>query len=122
MKKLVTSLVVLAMLLVLATSAFAMPGVGSIIELQIGENVVEHTAYYDEEWEEWMVMPAQCMWTADEAGTLTIDFSDEDEATAWCQIIHNNAYEYIIQDKGGSVSFDVEVGDTLYVIVVNADE
>ncbi len=121
MKKLISMLIVLVMLAAVATSAFAF-GVGSVQELVIGENTAEYNVVYDEEYEEYIVAPVMYMWTAEEAGTLTIDFSDEDEATVQCYIIYNNAEPYDILEKGGQVSIEMAAGTMITLEIYNAED
>ncbi len=120
MKKIIGMLIVLAMLMSIATVAGAF-GFGEVNELQIGENVAEYAPVYYEEYGEYVISPVMYMWTVPEDGTLTIDFSDEDEATVMCFIIYNNAEAYDIYEKGGSVTFDVVAGATLTMEVYNEE-
>ena len=120
MKKLISVLIVLTMLMAVATAAGAF-GFGEVNELQIGENVAEYAPVYYEEYDEYAVMPVMFTWTIPEDGTLTIDFSDDDEATVMCFIIYNNAEAYDIYDKGGSVTIDVVAGASLAMEVYNEE-
>ena len=120
MKKLISMLVVLVMLAAVATSAFAF-GFGEVQELVIGENTAEYAPYYDEEYQEYIPIPVMYIWTAEEDGTLTIDFSDEDEATVMCFIIYNNAESYDILEKGGQVSINVVAGATVTMEIYNEE-
>ena len=87
MKKLFSALIIVMLVLALATSAYAMGVVGGgMNELVIGENVAEIIVVYDAEWDEYYGMPANFQWVATQAGTLTIDFSDDDEYAAYANI------------------------------------
>ena len=115
MKKIVSLLVVLAMLLSVAPAVFAEGDFGgeSYQELVMGENVAVYTAETDTAREQ----AAYFTWTAEADGVLTIDFSDDDEATVWCSINHfrNDVPidEMYIEEHGGVLSVEVLAGDVL---------
>lgn len=122
MKKLFSTLIIVMLVLALATSAYAMGMVGGeITELVLGENVAEFVVEYYEDYDEYFGMPAMFQWVAPEAGTLTIDFSDEDEFAAYANIyvfdLEGDQSWYGIEEKGGQVSMQVSEGDTVMMEV-----
>ena len=121
MKKLLSTLIILVMLVALATSASAMGIGGEMTELVLGENVAEFVVEYYEDWDEYYGMPAMFQWVAPEAGTLTIDFSDEDEFAAYANIyvfdLEGGQSWYGIEEKGGQVSMQVSEGYTVMMEV-----
>ena len=122
MKKLMSTLIIVMMVLALATSAYAMGVVGGgMNEMVIGENVAQIQVVYDAEWDEFYPMPANFQWVATEDATLTIDFSDDDEYGAYANIYvmtpEGDMGWYGIQDKGGQVSLQVVEGDTVMMEV-----
>ena len=115
MKKLVSLFVVLAMLVAISPAVFAEDdfGVGGYTEMVLGENVAVYTA----ETETSRAQAAYFTWTAEEAGTLTIDFSDEDDGSVWCNVMQTRNGELVsdqnIEEFGGSASVTVEAGDVV---------
>ena len=114
MKKLISMLVVLAMLLAIAPAVIAVDddfGVETYHELVMGENEAVYTAETDTA----QAQPAYFTWTADEAGTLTIDFSDEDEGSVWCNVMQIRDGELVFDENyeghGIAVTVNVEAGD-----------
>ncbi len=108
MKKLITSLVILVMLVAFATTAFGF-GVGMYAEMVIGEN----EAVFDPET---TGMAAMFIWTAEEAGILTIDFSDEDTGDMSCDVIcmddqYNTVFYESLVGVGASCTLEVQAGD-----------
>ena len=126
MKKLFSTLIIVMLVLTLATSAYAMGVVGGgMNELVLGDNVAEIVFVYDEEWDEYYGMPANFQWVATETGTLTVDFSDNDEFAAYANIYivdaEGNMTMEGIYEKGGSVSFQVTEGYTVMMEVACMD-
>ncbi len=113
MKKFITLLLVLVMLMAFAPAAFGV-GVGSHQELVIGENEVIYSLDNG---------PTLVVWTAEEPGTLTLDFSDDDTGRLWCNIFNPTADEDVyIETTGGSGSIEVAAGDQLIITIAEATD
>ena len=118
MKKLVSLLVVLAMLLTMAPAVFAEESNSAMnpAQLLVGETntlTLEEGGYY------WYT------WTATEAGTLTITFEPVADEIPWCKIFVNTV-TFVdpvanINAAGGSATVTVAAGDEVMLSVEEMD-